>query len=107
MTATPLHVALTRALNEAQAAAIAEMHDAPAIPSELAKLGARVKGKILTQVALGQWATFGIVDPDDIVGLAVTARLGVQVLGEPPIKIEYDWRYTTRPDIWSKSVRVS
>lgn len=107
MTAKPLNVALARVLNEAQAAAIAEMHGVPAIPSELARLAIKVKSRILVQVALGQWAEFGIVDPDDMLGLVVTAKLGRTALGEPPIKIEYDWTRTARPDIWSKSTRPS
>lgn len=102
-----LHAALTTLLNEAQVAAIADMHGAPAIPSELKKLAARVKSNILTQVALGRWAQLGIVDPDGLVDLGVEAVLGRVWLGEPPIKIEYDWKRTCRPDIVSWAVRGS
>lgn len=100
-----LNTVLTTLLNEAQVAAINAMHGAPAIPSELVKLAARVKANILTQVALGRWAPVGIVDPDALVELGVTARLGR--VWEPPIVVEYDWKWTARPDIVSWSVRPS
>jgi len=103
----PLHAALTTLLNEAQAAAIVDMHGVKAIPTELARLAARVKANILTQVALGKWVDLGIVDPDALIDLGVTATLGRTWIGEPPIKIEYDWKRTARPDIVSWSVRPS
>ena len=91
------NVEITDLLNEAQAAAIRAMHGAPATPEELAKLAARVKGIVLTQVALGRWASVGVVDPDGMVDLRVAAVLGNTLIGEPSIKVVYDFSRTSKP----------
>ena len=101
------NASLTDLLNEAQAAAILAMNGAPAIPSELATLAAHVRGVILTQAALGRWSHLRVHNPDDLVDLKVTASLGNRLVGEPPIKIEYDFSKTARPDIVVNSVWAS
>lgn len=96
---------VTALLNAAQAAAIKAMDGAPVTPAALAQLAARVKAAILTAVAVGKWAGIGVRDPDDFVDLKVEAALGNTLLGEPPIKVLYDFTQTAKPLLQVQSVR--
>lgn len=95
----------TALLNTAQNVAIQAMYGVPAIPVELYRLAARIKAAILTQVALGRWVKLGVHDPDDLLELGVTAVLGNTLVGEPPIKIEYDFKRTKKPYIVVETVK--
>ena len=91
------HPALTELLNQARAAAIKKYEGEPATPYTLSKLARAVHSAVLTQAALGQWRPLGIVDPDDLLPLEVTCSFGNVLVGEPAIKIEYDFKRTALP----------
>jgi len=91
------HAELSDLLNAAQACAVAELKGEYATPQTLAKLATYTKFAIFEQVLLGQWHPIGIADPDDLLELKVTTRLGKGA--EPPIVIEYDFSRTSKPYI--------
>lgn len=88
---------LTALLNEARAVALKQCDGEPATPYTLSKFARAVHSAILTQAALGRWRELGIVDPDDLMPLEVTCSFGNTLVGEPPIKIGYDFKRTTLP----------
>lgn len=62
---------------------------------------------ILGQVAAGMWRKYGVADVDDMRGLRVEVGLGNQLLGEPPLKIDYDFAKTALPLLVVSNARVS
>lgn len=101
------HPTLTEILNQARAAALKKLDGEPATPYTLSKLARAVHSAVLTQAALGQWRGFGIVDPDDLMPLEVTCSFGNVLVGEPIIKIDYDFKRTRLPFAVAESEKVT
>ena len=93
----PTHPTLTALLNEARAVALKQCDGEPATPYTLSNFTRAVHSAVLTQAALGRWRELGIVDPDDLMPLEVTCSFGNVLVGEPPIKINYDFKRTALP----------
>ena len=100
------HPTLTELLNAARDAAVKQCDGAPATPYTLSKFARAVHSAVLTQAALGQWRGLGIVDPDDLMPLEVTCSFGSVLLGEPAIKIDYDFKRTRLPFAVAESEAV-
>lgn len=96
---------VTDLLNAAQDVALRAMDGAPATPTTLLELAARIKGAILTAAALGEWVPVGVRDPDDLMPLVVTASYGNALKGEPPIKVDYDFTRTAKPLLQVESIK--
>lgn len=87
--------------------ALNEIGPVVATPHNLDLLAQHARGAVLAQVRVGLWAKLGVTDPEQMAGLKVTAVLGQELFGEPPIKLEYDFTKTKLPMLTMKSVRVS
>lgn len=83
---------LTELINEAQAVGIKKMDGHHPTPRALEQLSSYIKGAIIRQAALGRWREVGVTDPDHLMRLRVTARLGKG--NESPIVIDYDFTKT-------------
>lgn len=102
-----LNVGVTRLLDEARAFAISRTEGLEATPANLRELAALAKGLILKQVLLGSWAAHGINHIYEMQGLVVSARLGNQLIGEPPIALEFDFAETKLMTLVVESKRPS
>lgn len=85
---------ITRLVNLAQISAVGQFAGQRPTPEVLASLAAVVRANILTQAAGGLWQAWNVLEATDLEPLVVRARLGNRLLGEPMIKLEYNWART-------------
>lgn len=86
-------------LNEAIAGAATAMLGAEPTDENLAELASRVRSNIVAQVYFDRWSRYGLKLVDDVDGLVVTAGLGNELIGEPPIKLAFNFTRTARPTL--------
>lgn len=88
---------ITLLLREARAAALAAHAGRPASDDALAELAADVRREVLHQVDRGEWTPHGVLRIEAMLGLRVTVVPGRTLLGEPPLRIEFDFARTALP----------
>ncbi len=98
---------ISQLLNHAQKVAIASLTGLPASKQNLQLLSDAVHSTIMNQVAAGLWEQEGIKEAHQIAGLRVSCSFGNTLIGEPPIKVNYDFAYTSLKGVVVQSVRGS
>jgi hypothetical protein len=97
------NVDATRLLNLAQQIAVGELTGErghiPATSEALVEFARLVRAAVLCQVELGLWRQFGVQTDEaaKLEPLVVRVDLGNPLLGEPPVKVVYDFKRTALP----------
>ncbi|MGN6110091.1 MAG: hypothetical protein ACTHU0_33605 [Kofleriaceae bacterium] len=91
------NASISALLASARAFGLERMAGLDASPENLEDLARSIYHCVLLQVFAGAWAEHGVRRRPQMVGLRVEVVLGNQLLGEPPLKIEFDFSKTALP----------
>ncbi len=98
---------VTSLLNQARASALEKCSGQPATLQSLAELSGTIRMIVLRQVYAGLWTEHGVADPAGLAGLRVAVTFGNVLVGEPPLRVDYDFSRTAMPLLVVRSVPVS
>lgn len=105
MTPTP---GITALLRQAEKTALEKMSGQPVTTGPggtLEQLGEIIHTIIMGQILAGLWDDQGVHEFHQMVNLRVAVVFGNPLVGEPPLKVEYDFARTTLPTLVVKRAR--
>ena len=85
------HAGITALLNEAKDRATERFLGQHV---NVERVADHIRLTVLVQAELGRWAEYGVRSQDDLYNLRVRCVPGNTLVGEPPLKIEWDFSHT-------------